>query len=83
MPFGGRGLGFTGGHTHWSYAQNDLRKLLLNASCWIAKVDVPAGGVPGKTPTAEEMEANLAGNRPEGWTVERTRKIIEETNAKP
>lgn len=79
-PDGGRGFGCTGGHTHWVYAQNDFRKLMLNAICWIAKVDVPAGGVATETPTAAEMEANLEGNRPQDWTVEKTEKVIKELN---
>jgi hypothetical protein len=56
---GGRGFGFTGGHRHWNWQNDDQRKLMLNAICWIAKVEVPADGVPSKTPTQEEMEANL------------------------
>ena len=79
-PGGGRGFGCTGGHTHWVYAQNDFRKLILNAICWIAKIDVPADGVPTRTPTAAEMEANLEGDRPRDWTVERTERIIQDLN---
>jgi len=79
-PDGGRGFGCTGGHTHWVYAQNDFRKLMLNAICWIAKVDVPAHGVPTQTPTAAEMEANLEGDRPGDWTTERTERMIDDLN---
>jgi type 1 glutamine amidotransferase len=79
-PDGSRGFGCTGGHTHWVYAQNDFRKLMLNAICWIAKVDVPADGVATRTPTAAEMEANLEGDRPQDWTAERTRQTIENLN---
>lgn len=79
-PDGSRGFGCTGGHTHWVYAQNDFRKLMLNAICWIAKVDVPVGGVTTETPTVAEMEANLEGKRPEDWTTEKTEKVIEELN---
>jgi type 1 glutamine amidotransferase len=79
-PDGGRGFGCTGGHTHWVYAKNDFRKLMLNAMCWIAKVEVPADGLFTKTPTVEQMEANLEGDRPQDWTAERTRQIIEQMN---
>jgi type 1 glutamine amidotransferase len=78
---GGRGFGFTGGHTHWSYAHNQYRKLLLNAVLWIAKVDVPPDGVDSPTPTAEEMEANLQGNRPKNWTPQQTQRIIDALNS--
>jgi type 1 glutamine amidotransferase len=79
-PSGGRGFGCTGGHTHWVYAQNDFRKLILNAVCWIAGVEVPPDGVAAKTPTAEQMEANLQGDRPREWTTERIRQVIEKMN---
>ncbi len=79
-PNGGRGFGCTGGHTHWVYAQNDFRRLMLNSVCWIAHVEVPADGVPTRTPTVEEMEASLAGDRPGDWSPDRTREIIEQMN---
>jgi len=79
-PEGGRGFGCTGGHTHWVYAQNDFRKLMLNAVCWIAGVEVPPEGVPTRTPTVEEMESGLEGDRPQDWTRERTREVIEQMN---
>ena len=79
-PDGGRGFGCTGGHSHWIYAKNDFRKLMLNAVCWIARVDVPADGVASKTPTVGQMEANLEGDRPQDWTADRTRQIIEQMN---
>jgi type 1 glutamine amidotransferase len=81
-PDGGRGFGCTGGHTHWVYAQNDFRKLMLNAICWTARVEIPAGGVPTTTPTVEQMEANLEGERPADWTAERIRQTIQGLNAR-
>ncbi len=80
-PDGGRGFGCTGGHTHWVYAQNDFRKLLLNAICWTAKVDVPVDGVSTPTPSVEQMEAHLEGERPVDWTPDRTAATIERMNA--
>ncbi len=56
---GGRGFGFTGGHFHKNWKLDDQRKLVLNAIAWIANVPVPEEGVPTKTPTDEEMTANL------------------------
>ena len=80
-PDGGRGFGCTGGHSHWVYAHNGFRKLMLNALCWIAKVEVPPAGVPTTTPTVEQMEANLPSNRPKNWTPQRTQEIIDQMNA--
>ncbi len=79
-PEGGRGFGCTGGHTHWVYAQDDFRKLMLNAMCWVAQVEIPPEGVPTKTPTPEEMEAHLQGDRPQDWSSDRTREIIDQMN---
>lgn len=44
-PDGGRGFGFTGGHSHKFWGNDNFRKPVLNAILWIAKVDVPANGV--------------------------------------
>jgi len=55
---GGRGFGFTGGHFHKGWGQDDQRKLVLNAILWTAKAEVPAEGVPSKV-TAEDLAKNL------------------------
>ncbi|MGM9511003.1 ThuA domain-containing protein [Larkinella sp. GY13] len=57
-PNGGRGFGITGGHYHRVWADDNFRKLVLNAIAWVAKVDVPAGGVSSATPSKEEMGLN-------------------------
>lgn len=44
-PGGGRGFGFTGGHSHKNWENENFRKVVLNALVWIAGVEVPAGGV--------------------------------------
>ncbi|MBI3878347.1 MAG: ThuA domain-containing protein [Verrucomicrobia bacterium] len=55
---GGRGFGFTGGHFHMNWGNNDQRKLVLNSILWIAKVEVPASGVESSV-TQDELMANL------------------------
>lgn len=55
---GGRGFGFTGGHFHKGWSNNDQRKLVLNALLWTAKAEVPASGVESKL-TEEDLAANL------------------------
>ncbi|MEY2597932.1 MAG: hypothetical protein RLZZ142_191 [Verrucomicrobiota bacterium] len=54
----GRGFGFTGGHFHAGWANDNQRKLVLNAILWTAKAEVPAGGVESVV-SAEEMAQNL------------------------
>lgn len=57
-PDGGRGFGFSGGHYHKNWANDDQRKLVLNAILWTAKAEVPTNGVESKV-TPEELKANL------------------------
>ncbi|MFN0069756.1 MAG: ThuA domain-containing protein [Limisphaerales bacterium] len=57
-PDGGRGFGFTGGHRHANWGDDSFRKVVLNAILWIAKAEVPAGGV--ACPLApDELKQNL------------------------
>jgi len=79
-PAGGRGFGFTGMHVHWTWAQDSFRKCVLNALVWIAGAEVPAGGVPSKTPTLEELEADLGQPRPDNFNADAIRKQIAEMN---
>ena len=55
---GGRGFGFTGGHYHKNWGNDDSRKLVLNAILWVAKVEVPSNGVTS-TVTAADLTENL------------------------
>jgi type 1 glutamine amidotransferase len=55
---GGRGFGFTGGHFHKYWGNDDFRKLVLNAILWTAKVEVPQEGVPSQV-TEEQLKQNL------------------------
>lgn len=55
---GGRGFGFTGGHFHDNWANDNFRKVVLNALLWSAHVDIPENGVESKV-SPEELEANL------------------------
>jgi len=57
-PDGGRGFGFTGGHKHVNWANENQRKVLLNALLWISRVEVPAQGVASKV-APEELEQNF------------------------
>lgn len=55
---GGRGFGFTGGHYHKGWGNNDQRKLVLNAILWTAHIDVPAPGFESVV-TEADLLANL------------------------
>ena len=55
---GGRAFGFTGGHNHRNWGDDNFRRLVLNAIVWTAHADVPAEGVQS-TVSKEELAANL------------------------
>jgi type 1 glutamine amidotransferase len=52
-PGGGRSFGFTGGHTHKNWANDNFRRLVTNAILWTAKVEVPKDGAPVEMDPAE------------------------------
>jgi len=55
---GGRGVGFTGGHFHKNWGDENFRRIVLNAMLWICKMEVPENGVQS-TLTEEDLKANL------------------------
>jgi len=55
---GGRGFGFTGGHFHANWGNDQFRKTILNALVWVAKGTVPAGGIESKV-SEDELKQNL------------------------
>ncbi len=69
-PDGGRGFGFTGAHEHRNWANENFRKVALNAILWIAKVPVPVNGVECEV-TPEDIMANLdpKGQKPKAAAV--------------
>jgi hypothetical protein len=55
---GGRGFGFTGGHRHKNWGNDNFRKVVLNALLWIAKAEVPSNGVESSV-SDEDLRQNL------------------------
>lgn len=65
---GGRGFAFTGGHFHDNWRNDDLRRMMLNAIVWAAKVPVPEGGVQSTIPGEASAEGWLeVGKDFKGW----------------
>jgi putative membrane-bound dehydrogenase-like protein len=79
---GGRGFGFTGGHYHKGWANDDQRKLVLNAILWSAKIDVPAEGVASKV-TEEDLKANLDPKPGQGLPEKKKAEAPKSGTAKP
>ncbi len=78
---GGRGFGFTGGHFHWNWGNDQFRKLMLNAIAWTAHVDVPKAGVPSKELTVGDLMANQDEDVPGNFNPQRIQKLLDEWNA--
>jgi hypothetical protein len=57
-PDGGRGFGFTGGHRHKNWGDENHRKAVLNALVWLCKLDVPPEGVSSSV-SEDDLKANL------------------------
>ena len=53
---GGRGFGFTGGHFHLNWGNDQQWKLMLNALVWLAKAEVPKAGVESSVTESELMQ---------------------------
>lgn len=76
----GRGVGFTGGHFHWNWAEPNYRKMVLNAMVWVAGGDVPKNGVPVSKLTMDDMKANQD-FKPNAKQEEANKKIAEDVKA--
>ena len=59
-PDGGRGFGFTGYHVYGNLKNDSFRTLLLNASAWVSKLEVPKDGIATPTPTDEDLDRYYA-----------------------
>lgn len=55
---GGRGFGFTGGHFHRNWGDENFRRITLNALVWITGAEVPENGVACEV-TDDDLEKNL------------------------
>lgn len=56
-PNNARGFGLTGYHRYENLQNDNFRTILLNATAWTAKLEVPANGIPSKTPTTADLDA--------------------------
>lgn len=80
---GGRGFGFTGGHNHWNWGDDNFRKVVLNAIVWCAKDDVPENGISDKEVTLEELEKNQDYEQPGNFNRDAIKERFKLTSTKP
>ncbi len=73
---GSRGFGFTGGHFHWNWGDENFRKVMLNALVWVAHGEVPQDGVNDKPVRFEDLEKNQDFKPTKKFDREKTRQRI-------
>ena len=76
-------LDFDGIAYHIGWAHNDFRKVVLNAIVWIARLEVPPGGVPSKQPTVDDLIANQDSPMPGNWNAGLIQRFIDDFNKPP
>ena len=74
---GGRGFGFTGGHNHENWQDENLRKLILNTILWSAKIEIPEKGIV----TSKVTDADLH-YKTKKWLKEQNSKKKSSNNSK-
>ncbi|HBJ37454.1 MAG TPA: hypothetical protein DDZ51_22405 [Planctomycetaceae bacterium] len=69
-PDGGRSFGFTGGHFHWNWGNDDFRRLVANAIVWTTGDDVPTQGVGVKRLSVEKLLENQDFPKPNNFDAD-------------
>lgn len=67
-PNQARGFGFTGGHFHRNWANENFRRLVLNAIVWTAGLEIPETGVTANvaaTPAYQTIDESIARGTPD------------------
>ncbi|TWU47591.1 Trehalose utilization [Rubripirellula tenax] len=71
-PEGGRAFGFTGGHYHWNWGHDDVRRLVVNAIRWAATDEVgDSGSSMGESVTVGELLENQDYDPPKNFDAEK------------
>jgi len=82
--YGGRGAGFTGGHYHRNWTDDEFRKHILNAITWVAQVDIPEGGVTSPAIGQEKINENLMDGKKGGLKkIDLSKNLKESLEKKP
>ncbi|MEZ6107305.1 MAG: NPCBM/NEW2 domain-containing protein [Pirellulaceae bacterium] len=78
---GGRGFGFTGGHVHWNWSDENFRRVVLNAIVWTARGEVPEQGVDEDALTLERLEQNQDFPQPDNFNRDAIREQFHLTSS--
>lgn len=72
---GGRGFGFTGGHFHWNWGDDNFRKVMLNAIVWCAHMEVPENGVSVEDVNLAALKENQDYDEPKNFDVDKIKRV--------
>lgn len=83
-PDGGRSFGLTGGHYHWNWGNDDLRRLVTNAILWTADETIgPDGSSLGKKPVGmKQLLKDQDYDQPKKFDAKETAKKFDLTGVK-
>ncbi|MGB7324426.1 MAG: PVC-type heme-binding CxxCH protein [Rubripirellula sp.] len=74
-PAGGRAFGLTGGHFHWNWGHDDMRRLVVNAIRWTAGEDIAkSGSSMGQPVSIDELLENQDFDRPENFNSDKIKE---------
>lgn len=79
-PNGGRSFGFTGGHWHWNWGQDDFRRLVANAIVWVAGSEVPVDGISIRRISALDLAELTDDPIPDDWDHQEIQDMLDEAN---
>ncbi len=71
---GGRSFGFTGGHYHWNWGNENVRRLVTNAIRWTAGDEVPDSGSKLQAAPMQKLLENQDYEPPKNFSPEQTAK---------
>lgn len=83
-PDGGRSFGFTGGHYHWNWGNDDVRRLVTNAIRWTAGETIESDGssLGQESVGLKRLLENQDYDRPKNFNEEETVKKFHLTGVK-
>ncbi|MGM0505831.1 MAG: ThuA domain-containing protein [Bacteroidota bacterium] len=81
-PGGGRGFGFTGGHYHWNWGVDHVRRLVANAILWSAEADVPEDGVTIEPIDVLDLAALTDDPIPDEWNWREIQQDLDAANGR-
>jgi len=83
-PDGGRSFGFTGGHFHWNWGNEDVRRLVTNAIRWTAGEEIgPHGSSLGDPVGMAELLENQDYRKPKNFDAKKTKEEFKLQSSAP